>query len=142
MSSPLPPAADRRVLAWRLGISAVLVAGIAGLVYLAVHGALGDRSRVRGDFTTSSCTRASYHGRGTSYDCLGSFRAGDLHLPVVSLHNTGRLNRGDTIGATVSGPDANTATPASESRWRLIVTTAGSLILAVYLYAIWKPRRR
>jgi hypothetical protein len=148
MSSPSLPPADpppaaaapsaRRVLAWRAGISAVLLAGIAGLVYLAVTGITGDRGRLRGDFTASSCTRASYHVRGSSYDCLGSFRGGDVSIPVLSLHSTGRLDRGERVGATVDSPDANTATPVSESRWRLIVTSAGALLLLVALISLWR----
>jgi hypothetical protein len=141
MSTP-PSPASRRVLAWRSGVSAVLLAGMAGLIWLAVAGVLGDRGRVRGEFTASSCTRASYHVHGSSYDCLGSFHAGDVSIPVISLHSTGRLNRGEHVTATIENADSNTATPVSESRWRLIVTTAGTLLLLVVLIAIWRPARR
>lgn len=137
------PASPASVLRWKIGVSVVLLAAIAGLVAIAVTGLLGDRSEHRGVVTVSGCTFRSYAVHSNLYSCYGSFAADDLRVPYVTFVNSGRIDPGARLAATVSGPDDDTAHLVSEGWWRLAVTGGGALLLTVPLIAIWRrPRRR
>jgi hypothetical protein len=132
-----------RARRWRWALTAVLLAGVAGLVVLAVTGVLGDRGRYRGEVTVVACTFLTYRPHGSAYTCAGSFAGGDIRIPVVTFTNDGRLDAGTRVAATVSGPDARTANLVSESRWRLIVSGAGAVLLLAVLVQLWRaPRSR
>ncbi|GAA0714893.1 hypothetical protein Drose_02120 [Dactylosporangium roseum] len=123
-----------------IGLTVLLVAGIAGLLTVAVRGALHDRDQVRGTVTVTGCTFEAYGRHGDTYLCRGRF-SGPFDVPEVMFPNLGELTAGTTVAAAVSGPGDTTADLVSEGYWRLVVTIGGSIALLVILVLVWRTRR-
>jgi hypothetical protein len=141
-------------LRFRLIATAVIVAIIAGLATIEIHGARSDASQQRGVITVADCIFSSedMHSQKT-YDCSGTFVADKgtighgIGLDFVNFTNDGDLAAGAKVVALVSGPDDKTATEVSESRIRLYVIVGFILVLLWPLITMWylawrNPRRQ
>ncbi|WP_238007265.1 hypothetical protein KZZ52_02635 [Dactylosporangium sp. AC04546] len=122
-----------------IGVTALLLLGVAGLLTIAVRGVLHDRHQTRGTVTVTACAFETYGRHGDTYRCRGRF-AGPFDVAAVSFTNLGDLPPGATVEAAVSGPGDDTADLVSEGYWRLVLTLGGSLVLLGLVAALWRAR--
>ena len=132
----------------------VILAIIAALAAFEILGVLSDARQQRGVITVVSCFFSSEGTHSQKiYDCSGTFVADKgpighgIGLDFVNFTNDGDLAPGAKVAALVSGPDDNTATEASESRFRLYLTGGFSVLLLLVLVGLWndawqKSRRK
>jgi hypothetical protein len=131
-------------LRFRLIATAVILAIVAGLAAIEIHGVLSDASQQRGVITVVDCFFANEdtHSQST-YDCSGTFVADSgsighgIGLDFVSFAHDGDLAAGAKVVARVSGPDDKSATEVSESRYRLYLIVGFIILLLWPLIIMW-----
>jgi hypothetical protein len=131
-------------LRFRLIATVVILAIVAGLAAIEIHGVLSDASQQRGVITVVDCFFANEdtHSQST-YDCSGTFVADSgsighgIGLDFVNFANDGNLAAGAKVVARVSGPDDKSATEVSESKFRLYLIVGFIVLLLWPLIIMW-----
>ncbi len=142
MTTPTP--VPRR-LPWFLGgVMVLLAAVLIALGLNTAHRLAGARHEHRGTVTVANCTFEAFGQHGNTYWCLGNFRTadGDLVVPAVTFDHIGRLERGERVGARVSGPDDRTADVEGVRGliWRGAFLLAGLIGMAALFRALRRAR--
>jgi hypothetical protein len=144
MTTPTPVPVPRR-RAWFLGgVMVLLAAVLIALGLNTAHRLAVARHEHRGTVTVASCTFEAFGRHGNTYSCLGNFSPadGDLVVPAVTFDHIGRLDRGERIGAGLSGPDDRTADVEGVRGlvWRGAFLLAGLIGMAALFRALRQAR--